>query len=84
MIHHNNCTYCKHRYVHLYKKKGRRKESEFEACLVHGYEVPKPMEENRYCYDYQQVNCSCDSCQAEKVTLDTNVIIRNLASSLDK
>ena len=62
VIHHNNCTWCKHRFV--WKDGPKRRQREHERCSLTGDNLPEPFkpETIRYCDNYQQVNCQCEAC----------------------
>ena len=57
VIHHRNCTYCIFRMSVKFKKKGRFVESEKCSLSL----LPLPSE--RYCRNYAQIDCACDSCK---------------------
>ena len=59
MVHHNNCTYCKHRVVYKAKKSG----GELEKCGLTWLTIKHPLARGlRYCDKYQQKNCDCEQC----------------------
>lgn len=60
IIHHNDCTWCKHRIV--LKPNKNKKGGELERCQFDNWMIPAPREGSRYCALYQQENCPCPSC----------------------
>jgi hypothetical protein len=66
LIHHNDCRWCKHRYVYKGKKKGARKAHDVPKCMIHNHIIPVPGAGERYCELYQQLDCDCDACNNAK------------------
>jgi hypothetical protein len=74
LIHHNNCTWCKHR--RGIQVGARRKKRELERCALTGADIPPPFMAvypnsqgvpDRYCERYQQIGCPCERCMSEIV-----------------
>lgn len=61
MVHHLNCTYCKHRISYKYNKSS----GEIERCTLTNALIPHPDKNNRYCEQYQQRNCDCEKCNSK-------------------
>jgi hypothetical protein len=64
LIHHNDCSWCRHRWETTGKKpKGGRKPRTEEFCRLSDLRIPKPNSEGRrWCPQYQQENCPCADC----------------------
>ena len=62
VLHHNNCTYCKHRFDVKARRKGRRTMVTHEICRLTNLDIPEPETGLRLCESYQQKGCECDAC----------------------
>ncbi len=72
VVHHNDCTYCRHRReVPAWGKKKRMAE----RCGLTGWDIPPPFQSHdigpRFCKSYQQAGCECDQCQTFLATSNT-------------
>ena len=61
IVHHNDCTWCKHRQVF---KKAIEGKYELELCGLTQKKIPAPPA-IRLCEHYQQIDCSCESCNTD-------------------
>ena len=68
VVHHNDCTYCRHRIrVPRTKQKGA---VEVELCGLTRQKLALPGTVQRFCEGYQQIDCECDQCIARIDTID--------------
>jgi len=67
IIHHNDCTWCKHRIV--YSRGTVNKKREVEKCAITGKYLTWPNRNDRYCEYYQQTDCECDNCKNQNTTV---------------
>ncbi len=69
VVHHNNCTWCVHRYE---LPVAGKKKHHVERCQLTGRDIPPPFHGHdigqRFCENYRQKGCECDNCQAVLVT----------------
>ena len=61
IIHHNDCTWCKHRKTY---KKAIERRYELELCGLDNHKISAPFKGVRFCEQYQQVNCPCEKCNS--------------------
>ena len=75
IIHHNDCTWCKHRIVY---PKGLLAKYEVEKCAVTGKHCAHPKTDLRYCDCYQQKGCECENCTKSVI------VVLQMELNLDK
>lgn len=83
VVHHNDCTYCRHRQNVPVGKKRKRIIYQ-ERCALTGEKIAPPLTIERFCTSYQQIGCECDKCHGEVVTEKTGLFALHSLQGIDK